>query len=472
MASSSLPSQAVAAAAAGVPREEGQAEEATALTTSEAAASLLSFPLLVLELVTSLLGTRDMLSLVCASKRCVSQIGPAVVDLDLREAMDDCYLFSDAQLCALLRTFRNLRRLDLDECDVTDAGLIKALALGRLPAAAGEGGDGGEGHGRGGGEAGGVGGDEEQGSTRATPPLTFLNLCLNEVRKDGLIAISRSPVLQQTLLTLNLAECPVGDCGAKELRHLRALERLSLATCHNITDETLIKIAEGPGCRRLVYLDLETSRITNRGLKPLTKALRQLVSLNLWGCHCIMNTALESLATLPNLRNLDLSGCLLLSDGGLRSLARGCPKLQQLSLAGCSQLGDGTAEAIVGLEPEVQGGESQTEASLLRQASTLDRTAPSAELTAARGAAAGASATGATHSSSSQSYGFCKTLKTLDVASTGLTDDGVSLFRHLSVLEELNVAGTNVSRESLRALEDLRLRVSTTTSTQRRLTTI
>ena len=235
--SSSLLSQAGAGKVVGVTAAQTSAvsfEVVDGAFPPPAPPSLPSFPLLVLQLVTSLLGTRDILSLVYSSKLCMSLIGPAVGDLNIREARDVYNEFGDAQLYILTRTFRNMSRLDLDECDVSDDGLIDGLALGEEARGRGTGGRVG-----GGGGGGGGGGrqlaeveQEDRGQRRrvhplvahlplaTTPPLNFLNLCCTDVSSDSACAIARSTVLQQTLATLNLAECGVDDRGAQVSWHL------------------------------------------------------------------------------------------------------------------------------------------------------------------------------------------------------------------------------------------------------------
>ena len=63
--------------------------------------------------------------------------------------------------------------------------------------------------------------------------------------------------------------------------------------------------------------------VTDLGIRALTSSCRKLESVNVSSCYELSDAAFESLGTCSSLRSLDACGCEQLTDVGLQALARG-----------------------------------------------------------------------------------------------------------------------------------------------------
>lgn len=100
---------------------------------------------------------------------------------------------------------------------------------------------------------------------------------------------------------LVLARTEVSDCGVVALKSLKQLKHLSLY-CTKVSDQSVPMI--NASMQALTSLDLSCKRITDAGLKGLTK-LSQLTSLNL-SFSKVSDSGITSLRRLPKLSNLSL----------------------------------------------------------------------------------------------------------------------------------------------------------------------
>ena len=186
--------------------------------------------------------------------------------------------------------------------------------------------------------------------------LESLQLCGCDITDVGL----RNLASQRSLRYLNLEGCQsISNLGP--LEKLVSLLELDLYDCQDISDQSLVHLS---GLVRLQKLDLRFTDITEAGLsalRPLAElrdldlspdmpmsdvglqAIGQLSSLReLRLCKSISDAGLEALSRLTGIRTLDLSGCGV-ADKGLRAVAS-LSALHTLNLSGLQITDAGLSE--------------------------------------------------------------------------------------------------------------------------------
>ena len=137
-------------------------------------------------------------------------------------------------------------------------------------------------------------------------------------------------------------------CHIDESSHLRAalsqaaprLQELSLEGCNGVTDTVVRGLCRL--CHSLRSLDLTWCNVSNKALQWLAKAsLTKLHTLRLSSCAFVGDRGLSALVAArgPQLRRLDLSGCIAVTSGGIDSLALCCPNLEELHIAHLLKVG-------------------------------------------------------------------------------------------------------------------------------------
>lgn len=159
-----------------------------------------------------------------------------------------------------------------------------------------------------------------------------IELCDRALSERALQAIGvRQP---QTLL--------LRRCHIEETSHLRAalaqaaprLRELCLESCNGVTDTVVRGLCRL--CPGLQSLDLTWCNISNKALQWLAKApLTQLHTLRFASCAFIGDRGVSALVASrgPQLRRLDLSGCISLTAAGVDAIGLCCPNLEELRLA-------------------------------------------------------------------------------------------------------------------------------------------
>uniref|UniRef100_A0A9J2P2H8 F-box domain-containing protein n=1 Tax=Ascaris lumbricoides TaxID=6252 RepID=A0A9J2P2H8_ASCLU len=151
------------------------------------------------------------------------------------------------------------------------------------------------------------------------------------------------------LRALNLLGCfIVDDTVADIAAGCRSLEYLCLSMCSQITDRSLICLANGCPCLgNCLILDIELagcSLLSDHGFAVLAKACNQLERMDLENCSLITDVTLQNLSKgCPRLVNLSLSHCELITDAGLRQLCLNHnlrERLVILELDNCPQITD------------------------------------------------------------------------------------------------------------------------------------
>lgn len=97
---------------------------------------------------------------------------------------------------------------------------------------------------------------------------------------------------------------------------------------------------------RRINLSSMASTLRDHLLYPLM-ACKRVERLALPNAEKVSSAALAAVVgCMPDLLAVDLSGCAMLDDQVLRTLAEKCPRVQGLNLTGCKRVGDGGMQAI------------------------------------------------------------------------------------------------------------------------------
>ena len=214
--------------------------------------------------------------------------------------------------------------------------------------------------------------DADLDAIAATPTLETLDLSLTRITDLGLLRLKGLANVRE--MNLFFAEL-VTDEGLATMRNWQRIERLNLRGT-KVTDNTLALLA---GKDSIVALDIGYAEVTDSGLQQLTRlrglrelafggnkmtevglqVLRSLPMLTrldiagkqrtdsgLWSVT-ITDAGLDPVATLADLRELNLSGHLVTSRG-IEKL-RGLKKLERLNLYGARRVGDDAAPHLAAM---------------------------------------------------------------------------------------------------------------------------
>ncbi|GBG27509.1 F-box/LRR-repeat protein 20 [Hondaea fermentalgiana] len=147
----------------------------------------------------------------------------------------------------------------------------------------------------------------------------------------------------------------VTDAGLLALaRTCQNLRRLNLAQCTQITDVAVRALAKQNEYLEEVDLS-QCPHVQGAGLVTIGECCRRLRVLRLRECPASEEWLLKRIATgLPELREIDLSRSLKVTDDTIRTLANRCRKLEKAVLAYCRELSDvavlALSECCPGLE--------------------------------------------------------------------------------------------------------------------------
>eukprot|EP00873_Tetraselmis_striata_P007890 jgi/Tetstr1/428154/TSEL_018205.t1 len=191
-----------------------------------------------------------------------------------------------------------------------------------------------------------VRGPELRGLLTAAPALTSLTLAgADDLGNEDLAVVARAC---PRLIRLDLTGCKrlTSDSAAPALARLRALQTLSLARCTRLSDTVLGNLR---ACSALSELSLaRCALLTDDGLSALAAARSaRLTALDLSGCDRLTGHGVSRLAALPSLERLSLAWCANVADlRGLRD-AGGWPNLKSVDLSGCVKLSDASLAAAI-----------------------------------------------------------------------------------------------------------------------------
>ncbi|XP_077194195.1 F-box and leucine-rich repeat protein 13 isoform X2 [Paroedura picta] len=141
------------------------------------------------------------------------------------------------------------------------------------------------------------------------------------------------------IAVLNLSDCMrISDAGIKSFVEGFAglkIRELTLANCSNITDGSLIKIAQR--CTSLVYLNLRSCQaLTDSGIEGLA-ILPSLTHINVSGI-AVSDQTLETLGKHGKIREITVSECKSISDAGIKRFCMDVRHLDYMDFSFCRQL--------------------------------------------------------------------------------------------------------------------------------------
>jgi hypothetical protein len=196
------------------------------------------------------------------------------------------------------------------------------------------------------------------------PALRFL-MCQDTTAGDeGWVALGRSKTLEQIW---GRRSHNLGGRGFEALSKLPALRALSVS-CLNVPDVSVARLPDFPALRELMPMD-----IPDEGYRHIARC-RQLERLVLMYCRDTTDRATEyvahlprlrryfasytritdrtpeSLATMPALETIGLSGCAGVTNAGIAAL-RNAPRLRELRLGGMQHV---TRDAAAGFPPSIR----------------------------------------------------------------------------------------------------------------------
>ena len=133
---------------------------------------------------------------------------------------------------------------------------------------------------------------------------------------------------------------------------LKKIRRLNLRSCWQISDHgighlTGIKGQPSTGAKTLVSISLQDcQKLSDESLRYISEGLPDIRELNLSFCVSVTDTGLKSLSSSESLEDLRLRSCDNISDIGLGFLADGCPGLAKLDVSFCDRVSDSSMAHI------------------------------------------------------------------------------------------------------------------------------
>ncbi|XP_063222238.1 F-box/LRR-repeat protein 14 [Bacillus rossius redtenbacheri] len=179
------------------------------------------------------------------------------------------------------------------------------------------------------------------------PCLTELDLSLCKQLSDT--CLGRIATCVKNLQVLELGGCcNVTNTGLLLIAWgLRKLRRLNLRSCWHVSDVGIGHLAGlnedsgGAGNFALEHLGLQDcQRLTDEALRHVSAGLPELKSINLSFCVSISDGGLKHLARMPSLREINLRSCDNVSDAGLAHLAEGGSRVTSLDVSFCDKVTD------------------------------------------------------------------------------------------------------------------------------------
>jgi hypothetical protein len=143
-------------------------------------------------------------------------------------------------------------------------------------------------------------------------PVTDLFLKGTQIKDSDLNSLESL----KFLTSLSVDQCPITDEGVKKIVKVRTLESLSLFGCEGITDASLTYLGTLVSLTSL-HITAASDRVSASNIQCL-EALPNLEILDLSQCCGISDNAVEQLASLKHLINLDICGTSISEEGAKR----------------------------------------------------------------------------------------------------------------------------------------------------------
>lgn len=135
------------------------------------------------------------------------------------------------------------------------------------------------------------------------------------------------------------------DTYFRELANCVRMERLTLNSCANLTDDSLSIISNMPN---LVALDLTgVVDVTDATILNVTQSSKRIQGLNLEGCKKITDAGINAIAEhAPLLRRIKLCELDQITGQSISNLVQKCPLLIEIDLTGCVHVTDAAVRDI------------------------------------------------------------------------------------------------------------------------------
>ncbi|CAH8356207.1 unnamed protein product [Eruca vesicaria subsp. sativa] len=167
--------------------------------------------------------------------------------------------------------------------------------------------------------------------------LTRLSLSWCKKNMNSLVLSLAPKLVKIHTLVLRQDNSQLQDNAVEAIaNHCHELKDLDLSKSLKLTDHSLYSLARG--CTNLTKLNLSgCTSFSDTALAYLTRYCKKLKVLNLCGCvGAVSDNALQAIGeNCSEMQSLNLGWCENISDDGVMSLAYGCPDLRTLDLCGC-----------------------------------------------------------------------------------------------------------------------------------------
>ncbi|RXM36684.1 F-box/LRR-repeat protein 13 [Acipenser ruthenus] len=147
------------------------------------------------------------------------------------------------------------------------------------------------------------------------------------------------------------ADCQkITDISLKAIGSLKNLTVLNVADCIRLSDAGIKYLVEGPSAGKLREVNLTNCvRVSDMSLLRISQRCLKLTYLSLCYCEHLTDSGLELLAGLPSLTSLDLTGTNIqdqMTDLYMQYLTGVCQYLHELDISGCVHITDKTTKYL------------------------------------------------------------------------------------------------------------------------------
>ncbi|XP_076942572.1 F-box protein At3g58530 [Bidens hawaiensis] len=181
--------------------------------------------------------------------------------------------------------------------------------------------------------------------TKASPSLKIFSIYWNVRVTD--VGISHLVNHCKHIVDLNLSGCKgISDKSLQMVAEIYPhLESLDITRCVKITDGGLQHVIVK--CTGLKSLNLYALSSFTDGVYKKMSLLTDLKFLDLCGAQNLSDEGLFSIAKCKNIRTLNLTWCVRVTDAGVIAIAQGCTNLEFLSLFGIVGVTDKCLETLL-----------------------------------------------------------------------------------------------------------------------------
>jgi hypothetical protein len=188
-------------------------------------------------------------------------------------------------------------------------------------------------------------------SSTGTLLSRFPGLKLNDTLKMDCKLITDAMVIQHAecppdLKAMNLVGCVnVTDVGVRRMAQCSQLQSVDLTGCGKATDVGVRSLVQRSHLQLNETLKVDRRLVTDAVVIQYAECRPDLKSVDLAGCVNMTDVGVKSLAQCAQLQSADLAGCVKVTDAGVQSLAQ-CPQLQSVNLQRCDEVTDAGVQGL------------------------------------------------------------------------------------------------------------------------------